>query len=211
MGVVAVLMGLNLLGVLPVSFPSLNVDVRQLPVPPVATAYAAGLTFALAASPCSTPILASLLAFAATQDSPVAGASLLFTYSLGYIAPVLIAATATVRPHPTPTQTPPCLHSPLPSLSPTCPAIINHVTSAPPPSGSTSMHAPCQLLESLQWTLSTRARRCRSNTDCRLICRLICRSHMYCQRTSRRTNAATMLQQPLTACMTRSAYRHLHT
>eukprot|EP00892_Ulva_mutabilis_P012088 jgi/Ulvmu1/9251/UM005_0351.1 len=94
-GVVAVLMGLNLLGVLQVSFPSLNVDVRQLPVPPVATAYAAGLTFALAASPCSTPILASLLAFAATQDTPVAGASLLFAYSLGYIAPVLVAATAT--------------------------------------------------------------------------------------------------------------------
>ena len=91
-------MGLNLLGVLPVSFPSLNIDVRQLPVPPVATAYVAGLTFALAASPCSTPILASLLAFAATQESPTAGASLLFTYSLGYIAPVLIAATATVRP-----------------------------------------------------------------------------------------------------------------
>lgn len=104
-GVVAALMGFNLLGVLPFTFPSLDVDVRQLPVPPVAVAYAAGLTFALAASPCSTPILASLLAFAATQDAPAAGATLLFTYSLGYIAPLLVAATATVRP-PTPHSTP---------------------------------------------------------------------------------------------------------
>ena len=91
------LMGLNLVNVLPVSFPSLNVDVRDLPVPPVVTAYAAGLTFALAASPCSTPILAAILAFAATQNSPLLGASLLFTYSAGYIAPVIVAATATVR------------------------------------------------------------------------------------------------------------------
>jgi cytochrome c-type biogenesis protein len=96
-GLVAVLMGLNLINVLPVSFPSLNIDVRDLPVPPVVTAYAAGLTFALAASPCSTPILAAILAFAATQDSPVLGASLLFTYSIGYIAPVIVAAATTVR------------------------------------------------------------------------------------------------------------------
>lgn len=105
-GGVAALMGFNLLGVLPFSFPSLDVDVRRLPVPPVATAYAAGLTFALAASPCSTPILASLLAFAATQDAPAAGAGLLFAYSLGYIAPLLVAATATVRPIPTSTTAP---------------------------------------------------------------------------------------------------------
>lgn len=96
-GVVAVVMGLNLMDVLPVSFPSLNVDVRDLPVPPIVVAYAAGLTFALAASPCSTPILAAILAFAATQDAPLLGASLLFTYSIGYIAPVIVAATATVR------------------------------------------------------------------------------------------------------------------
>jgi cytochrome c biogenesis protein CcdA len=99
-GLVAILMGLNLLNVLPFSFPSLDLDVRQLPIPPVATAYAAGLTFALAASPCSTPILATLLAYAATAESALVGATLLFTYSLGYIAPILVAATATVRAPP---------------------------------------------------------------------------------------------------------------
>lgn len=90
-------MGLNLLEVLPVRFPTLDVDVRALQLPPLATAYAAGLTFALAASPCSTPILASILAFVTTQQAPAVGGSLLFVYSLGYIAPLIAAASATVR------------------------------------------------------------------------------------------------------------------
>ena len=34
----------------------------------------AGLTFALAASPCSTPILATLLAYVSTTRDPVTGA-----------------------------------------------------------------------------------------------------------------------------------------
>lgn len=63
-GAVALLMGLNLLEVVPLRFPSLDFDVRDLPLPPLVTAFAAGLTFALAASPCSTPILATLLAYA---------------------------------------------------------------------------------------------------------------------------------------------------
>lgn len=96
-GAVALLMGLNLLEVLPLRFPSVDVDVRALGLPPLAVAFAAGLTFALAASPCSTPILAALLAYAATAEAPAAGASLLFTYSLGYIAPLIVAASATVR------------------------------------------------------------------------------------------------------------------
>jgi hypothetical protein len=38
--------------VLPLQLPSLDVDVRAAPVPPYVQAYLAGLTFALAASPC---------------------------------------------------------------------------------------------------------------------------------------------------------------
>lgn len=90
-------MGLNLLEVLPLRFPTLDVDVRSLGLPPLAVAYAAGLTFALAASPCSTPILATLLAYTSTQDTAVVGASLLFVYSIGYVAPLLVAASAAVR------------------------------------------------------------------------------------------------------------------
>ena len=90
------LMGLNLLEVLPLRFPSLDLDVRSWGLPPLALAYVAGLTFALAASPCSTPILATLLGFAATKNAPATGAALLFVYSLGYIAPLIAAASATV-------------------------------------------------------------------------------------------------------------------
>jgi cytochrome c biogenesis protein CcdA len=96
-GVVAILMGLNLLEVIQLRFPTLDVDVRGFNLPPLPVAFLAGLTFALAASPCSTPILATLLAFAMTQDTAAVGASLLFAYSIGYVAPLLLAASATVR------------------------------------------------------------------------------------------------------------------
>ena len=89
---VAILMGLNLLEVLPFSLPSLNMDTRDLPVPPLLGTYLAGLTFALAASPCSTPILATLLAYVSTTKDPVAGSGLLFAYSLGYVVPLMVAA-----------------------------------------------------------------------------------------------------------------------
>jgi cytochrome c-type biogenesis protein len=91
-------MGLNLLEVVQLRFPTLDVDVRALNLPPLPIAFLAGLTFALAASPCSTPILATLLAFAMTQDTSAIGASLLFAYSIGYVAPLLVAALATVCP-----------------------------------------------------------------------------------------------------------------
>lgn len=57
------------LQVVRVPLPSLfaNVDVRAAGLPPQLSAYAAGALFALAASPCSTPVLASILAYASTQ------------------------------------------------------------------------------------------------------------------------------------------------
>ena len=62
-----------------------------------AQAYLAGLTFALAASPCSTPVLATLLAYVATAGNPVAGGALLLCYTSGYVGPLLAAAAFTVR------------------------------------------------------------------------------------------------------------------
>ncbi|XP_061968124.1 cytochrome c-type biogenesis ccda-like chloroplastic protein isoform X4 [Populus nigra] len=56
-------------------------------------AYLAGLTFALAASPCSTPVLATLLGYVAASKDPVVGGSLLLTYTTGYVAPLLLAAS----------------------------------------------------------------------------------------------------------------------
>ena len=46
-------------------------------------AYLVGLTFALAASPCSTPVLATLLAYVSTSQDPLLGGSLLLAYTLG--------------------------------------------------------------------------------------------------------------------------------
>ena len=80
-------------------------------------AYLAGLTFALVASPCSTPVLATLLAYVSATQDPFLGGALLITYTTGcvvnpncedicqpflrmvicaccrYVSPLLVAAT----------------------------------------------------------------------------------------------------------------------
>ncbi|GLT62516.1 hypothetical protein SLA2020_351480 [Shorea laevis] len=93
----AVLMGLNLLEVIELRLPSFfnNFDPRAAAAnfPSSVQAYLAGLTFALAASPCSTPVLATLLGYVATSKDPVIGGSLLLTYTTGYVAPLLLAAS----------------------------------------------------------------------------------------------------------------------
>ncbi|KAE8733597.1 Cytochrome c-type bioproteinsis ccda-like chloroplastic protein [Hibiscus syriacus] len=89
----AVIMGLNLLEVLELQLPSFfnNFDPRAAAAnfPSGVQAYLAGLTFALAASPCSTPVLG----YVATSKDPLIGGSLLLTYTTGYIAPLLLAAS----------------------------------------------------------------------------------------------------------------------
>ena len=94
---VAIVMGLNLLDALPLRLPSLDFDARRLALPPAPRAYLAGAAFALAASPCATPVLATLLAYVGAGGDVAAGGALLLAYSLGYVAPLLVAASATVR------------------------------------------------------------------------------------------------------------------
>lgn len=80
----AIAMGLNLLEVVRLPLPSFftDVDVRQAGgLSSAAKAYLAGLTFALAASPCSTPVLASLLGYVASTGDPVRGGTLLLAYT----------------------------------------------------------------------------------------------------------------------------------
>ncbi|KAK1557297.1 hypothetical protein Q3G72_021988 [Acer saccharum] len=93
----AVVMGLNLLEVIELQLPSFfdSFDPRAAAAnfPSSVQAYLAGLTFALAASPCSTPVLATLLGYVATSKDPVIGGSLLLTYTTGYVAPLLLAAS----------------------------------------------------------------------------------------------------------------------
>ncbi|XP_039171457.1 cytochrome c-type biogenesis ccda-like chloroplastic protein isoform X2 [Eucalyptus grandis] len=94
---VAVIMGLNLLEIIEFQLPSFfdNFDPRAAAAnfPSSVQAYLAGLTFALAASPCSTPVLATLLGYVAASRDPVIGGSLLLTYTTGYVTPLLLAAS----------------------------------------------------------------------------------------------------------------------
>lgn len=93
----AVVMGLNLLEIIELQLPSFfdNFDPRAAAAsfPSSVQAYLAGLTFALAASPCSTPVLATLLGYVAASKDPIIGGSLLLSYTTGYVAPLLLAAS----------------------------------------------------------------------------------------------------------------------
>ncbi|ASC74041.1 Putative cytochrome c-type biogenesis protein [Halomicronema hongdechloris C2206] len=94
--VVAILMGLNLLQALPLPLPSLgNLTFLEQEIPVGVKAYLLGLTFGVVASPCSTPVLATLLAWIASTEKPLLGGIFLLTYTIGYVFPVLLAGTFT--------------------------------------------------------------------------------------------------------------------
>lgn len=88
---IAILMGLNLLEVLPLRLPSLgNLEVPKT-WPQGVRSYALGITFGLIASPCSTPVLATLLAWISASGQPILGGILLLCYALGYVVPIVLA------------------------------------------------------------------------------------------------------------------------
>ena len=93
---VAIAMGLNLLELLPLRFPSLGTtDWISEDLPRGVRSYLLGLTFGLIASPCSTPVLATLLTWVATTQNLVLGSGLLVAYAIGYVTPLVIAGTFT--------------------------------------------------------------------------------------------------------------------
>ncbi len=95
-GAIAILMGLNLLEALPLQLPSLNsTDWISQDWPNSLRSYLLGLTFGLVASPCSTPVLASLLAWVSSTHNPLLGGGLLLAYTAGYVAPLILAGTFT--------------------------------------------------------------------------------------------------------------------
>ncbi|OUC11540.1 MAG: cytochrome C biogenesis protein [Alkalinema sp. CACIAM 70d] len=94
--IVAILMGLNLLEVLPLRMPAgLGLDWISQDLPTGVRSYLIGLTFGLVASPCSTPVLATLLTWLASHQDPLLGGALLLAYTAGYVAPLVIAGTFT--------------------------------------------------------------------------------------------------------------------
>ncbi len=94
--IVAILMGLNLLEALPLPLPAFD-TAKFIPdgVSTSVRSYLLGLTFGLVASPCSTPVLATLLAWVSTTHDPVLGSILLLAYTVGYSAPLVLAGTFT--------------------------------------------------------------------------------------------------------------------
>ncbi|MBP0016875.1 MAG: sulfite exporter TauE/SafE family protein [Cyanobacteria bacterium SBLK] len=93
---VAILMGLNLLEIVPLRFPSLGgSDWISSDLPKGIRSYLLGLTFGLVASPCSTPVLAALLAWVGKTQNIVMGGVLLLCYAIGYVAPLILAGTFT--------------------------------------------------------------------------------------------------------------------
>ncbi len=93
---IAILMGLNLLEALPFRLPSWGgMDWFSQELPTSAKSYLIGVTFGLVASPCSTPVLATLLAWISTTKDPVLGSLLLLAYTAGYVTPLVLAGTFT--------------------------------------------------------------------------------------------------------------------
>ncbi len=94
-GVVIIIMGLHFLGLFRIRF--LLMEKRYQTSASPATligAYAIGLAFALGWTPCIGPVLASILAIAASEESVAKGAFLLAVYSAGLGVPFLLAAFA---------------------------------------------------------------------------------------------------------------------
>lgn len=90
---IAIIMGLQLLGVLNIRFPTLN----RLPAGKggLVPAFLIGLAFGLVASPCATPVLAVIITYVASTGSFYYGAALLFVYGLGHGLPLIAAGTFT--------------------------------------------------------------------------------------------------------------------
>jgi cytochrome c-type biogenesis protein len=93
-GIIIIIMGLHFLGVTQIGW--LHRQKRMEVAKPVGLwgAYLMGLAFAFGWTPCIGPILAAILAVAASEQTVAKGASLLAVYSLGLGIPFIVAAFA---------------------------------------------------------------------------------------------------------------------
>jgi len=93
---IAIIMGLNLLGVIKFQLPN-GPDFKFIEekIPPLLTPFAIGTTFGLASSPCITPVLASLLAWVTQAKNPTISIIFLFFFGLGQVTPIIIAGATT--------------------------------------------------------------------------------------------------------------------
>ena len=96
-GIIIIIMGLHFLGVTQIAL--LHRQKRLEVVKPVGLwgAYVMGLAFAFGWTPCIGPILAAILAVAASEQTVTKGASLLAVYSLGLAIPFVLAGAVFAR------------------------------------------------------------------------------------------------------------------
>ena len=106
-GGIAVVMGLNVMGIIDVRLPSVIGGLEGArdigaAVPGSLRAYVVGMLFAMTASPCSTPVLAAILAYVAAMaedgvgstTAAIRGGAALMAYSAGYVTPLMATAAA---------------------------------------------------------------------------------------------------------------------
>ena len=93
---IAIIMGLNLLGILKFQFPNgPDFKIIEDKTPLFLVPFVIGTTFGLASSPCITPVLATLLAWVSQAKNPTISIIFLFFFGIGQVTPLIIAgATA---------------------------------------------------------------------------------------------------------------------
>lgn len=94
---VCVLIGLNMLGLIPLPELHWLSDLRsRIALKGIGGALALGLVSGLVASQCATPVIAAILTYVmAAQNTMVYGATLMFVYALGRGVPIVAAGTFT--------------------------------------------------------------------------------------------------------------------
>lgn len=92
-GVVALVMGGQMMGLYQISLPAKR-DFKPKRGGGVG-AFLLGLFFGVVSSPCATPVLVVLLTFVATKGQVLYGVALLFTYAIGHCLLMLAAGTFT--------------------------------------------------------------------------------------------------------------------
>ena len=94
-GIVIIVMGLHFLGLAPIALLMRQARIQARKPVGLWGAYVMGLAFAFGWTPCIGPILAAILAIAASKATLASGAILLAAYSLGLGLPFIAAAALT--------------------------------------------------------------------------------------------------------------------
>src|SRR5512147_917802 len=89
LAVIAVVMGLQLMGLVTIPLPFQKM--HQIKSRGLWGAFFLGLMTGTVSSPCATPVLAVILAYVSTQGDILYGGSLLFAYAVGHCALIFIA------------------------------------------------------------------------------------------------------------------------